>query len=173
MEIDTNKIIGADELEINTEKTLSALLGNKELIIFEKNRPQFVIVSLDKFEELNGKKVKIISTDNNSPVKIGKLVQDTVRQAFLKNLIPKEELENLCEYEYSNFVLGLHFPMFRKFDAGFSLDEQKKDKKGRNRYYNFLLECDYGKFLLCSQWIEELHREKFIKWISKWTDLEV
>ncbi len=173
MEIDINKIIGADELGIDTEKTLSALLQNKEVIVFEKNRPQFVIVSLEKYDELNGKKVKAVSADKNSQIKIGKLVQDTVRQALIKNLIPKEEIDKLCEYEYSNHVLGLHFPMFLKFDEKSTLDEQKRDERGRNRYYNFVLPSNYGQYLLCSQWIEELHRDKFIKWISKWTDLEV
>ena len=79
MEIDINKIVSAAEISVDTKKIKMRLLKNNDLIVFEDNKPQFVILSLEKYEQVMNSKKSIGDTVKNEK-KIGKLVQDS----FLK-----------------------------------------------------------------------------------------
>lgn len=168
MEIDINKIISASEILADTRKISDKLSEHSELIVFDDNKPQFVILSLTKYKELNGAPSSCEKSENTK-VKIGKLVQDSIIKLIDKDMIPFEEIELLCTLEYSNSTFGLNFPMLKEFDTDpeISIDMQKKDKNGYNRYYKYLLNI-YGKqYLLCSQWNEGLHRKKYLSWLEK------
>ena len=52
MEIDFKKIVSANEISANTQLINTVLAGKDELFVFENNRPQFVIVSIEKYERL-------------------------------------------------------------------------------------------------------------------------
>lgn len=41
---------------------------------------------------------------------------------------------------------------------------QKRDAHGYNRYYSERLKIAEKEYYLCSQWIENLHRDSFEKW---------
>ena len=169
MEISIDKIIGADEIFADTQKINNKLSEQSELIVFDNNRPQFVILSLTKYEELTN--ISSVSEQNdNEEIKIGKLVQNSIIKLIDRNLLPFEEIKLLCTLEYSNSTFGLNFPVLKEYDpdSELSIDMQKRDKNGYNRYYKFLLNI-YGKqYLLCSQWVEGLHRKKYLDWLSKW-----
>ena len=172
MDINIDKIIGADEIFVDTQKIKDKLSELSELIVFDNNKPQFVILSLAKYQELNNPTSPSEQNDNNDnkEVKIGKLVKDSMFELFDKKLLPFEEIERLCTLDYSNSTFGLNFPMLKEFDPNpeLSIEIQKKDKKGYNRYYKFLLDIDKKQYLLCSQWIEGLHRQKYINWLNNW-----
>ena len=68
--------------------------------------------------------------------------------------------------EYSAEVFNLNIPALKMVNKSQSLDEQKRDQRGYNRYYNFTLKAYGQEYLLCSQWVEYLHREKFEKWLQ-------
>ncbi|MCM1062045.1 MAG: hypothetical protein NC452_17405 [Eubacterium sp.] len=169
MDISVDKIIGANEIFVDTQKICDKLSEHSELIVFDNNKPQFVILSLTKYEKL--KNMSVVSGQNdNTEIKIGKLVQDSMFKLINKDLLPLEEIKRLCTLNYSNSKFGLNFPMLKEFDPNPNrpIDMQKRDKNGYNRYYKFLLNIHGKQYLLCSQWIEELHRKKYLDWLSKW-----
>lgn len=169
MDISIDKIIGASEIFTDTQKILNELSQRSELIVFDNNKPQFVILSLTKYEELNNVPSNVVQNDN-SEVKIGKLVQDSIIKLINRDLLPFEEIELLCTLDYSNRTFGLNFPMLKEYNtnSGLTIDMQKRDKNGYNRYYKYLLNI-YGKqYLLCSQWVEGLHRKKYLDWLNRW-----
>lgn len=169
MEINLNKIVSADEISADTQQIRLMADEKGEMIVFDNNKPQFVILSLESYERL-------ISTDTSASsgtvyeVKIGKLVQDTFLKLVDKDMLPQKEIELLCELEYSNTTFGLNFAMLKEFDPDpdISIDMQKKDSKGYNRYYKYLIDIHNKQYLLCSQWNESLHRKKYLNWLEKW-----
>ncbi len=172
MNIDVNNIISAGELAIDSDKVNDKLAEKPELIIFDNNRPQFVILSLERFEQFSGTEKKPVQP-SQPDVKIGKLVQDTFLRMIDKDILPKSEIDKLCDLEYSNATFNLNFAMLKVFDPNpeISIDTQKKDKNGYNRYYKYLLNIYDKQYLLCSQWNEHLHRQKYIEWLNKWSSI--
>lgn len=169
MDISINKIVPADEISIDTEIILERLRENPEIVVFEHNQPQFVIISLNEYyTRPNPSVLKTITAHDPSNIKIGKLVQETLRRMFYKGLLPEEEINRMCTAEYSNNSFNLNFPMLKEYNPEIPFDEQKRDQKGYNRYYSFTLSAYAKQYLLCSQWIEHLHREKFEEWLSIW-----
>lgn len=171
MEINLSKIVPADELSIDTNLVLEKLRETQELVVFENNQPQFVIVSLSEFyKRPNPSALNILTVEDSSKPKIGKLAQESFRRLFYKQILPEEEVYQLTLAEYSNSVFNLNFPVLKEYNPAMSFDEQKRDANGYNRYYSFALSA-YGKqYLLCSQWIEHLHREKLEHWLLKWNE---
>lgn len=169
MEIDINKIISADEVSADIKQISDMLAEKNELIVFENNKPQFVVLSLERYEKLLNSNSAACKT-SDSETKIGKLVQETFLKLVDRDMLPQQEIERLCELEYSNSTFGLNFAMLKEFnpDPGVSIDMQKKDSKGYNRYYKYLIEIFNKQYLLCSQWSEALHRKKYLNWLEKW-----
>lgn len=167
MEIDFSKIVSANEISVNTQQINTALSGKDELFVFENNRPQFVIVSIEEYERLVADK-KHKPSDSEPEMKVGVLVQTTFRELVKRNALSQKEIENLCKRDYSNWKFGLNFAMLKEVDLenGISIDVQKRDHKGYNRYYKDLYDIYGKKYLLCSQWYEGLHREKYLEWLG-------
>jgi len=169
MEININKIVSADELSVDTNLILERLGETSEIFVFENNHPQFVIMSLDSYySRPNQQTVKIISVEDPSKEKIGKLVQESLRKLFYKQRLPQDEIERLTSEEYSKTVFNLNFPVLKEYNSELAFDEQKRDAKGYNRYYSFTLSAYNKQYLVCSQWIEHLHREQYETWLSRW-----
>ena len=173
MEIDFSKIVSANEISANTQQINTVLTGKDELFVFENNRPQFVIVSIKKYERLIADKKNRIS-DSEPEMKIGALVQTTFRELVKRNALSKEDVENLCKRDYSNWTFGLNFAMLKEVDLenDISIDVQKRDNKGYNRYYKDLFDIYEKKYLLCSQWYEGLQRKKYLEWLGKFDDMK-
>lgn len=167
MEIDFNKIVSANEISANTQLINTVLAGKDELFVFENNRPQFVIVSIEKYERLVVDK-KNRPSDGEPEMKIGTLVQTTFRELVKRKALSKEDVENLCKRDYSNWTFGLNFAMLKEVDLenGIPIDVQKRDNKGYNRYYKELFDINGKKYFLCSQWYDGLHREKYLEWLG-------
>ena len=170
VEIEINKIIPADELAINSDIVLDRLADISELIVFNNNQPQFVIMSMDNYlSHMKDRPIRTIYTTDSSVQKIGRYVQDAIKRLFdLKNLT-KDELENLCDASYCTDTFGLSFPVLKMYDSSISFDNQKRDSNGYNRYYNYLLNANGVDYLLSSQWVEALHRERFERWYLHWS----
>lgn len=163
MKINIEKIISADELNLDVELIKSKLFEQEELIVFDNNFPQFAIVPIDQAPEQTHMAPPKVSA---SAVKIGKYVQEAMRKLFFTEALSQQELEYLTSAEYSNNIFNMNFPVLKELKPNRSMDAEKRDAKGYNRYYNFTLEA-YGKhYLLCSQWVEYLHRDKFEAWLN-------
>jgi hypothetical protein len=165
MEINISKIVSANDLDLNVPKIIRKLQEQDELIIFENNKPQFVIMALEKavIKEKPGSNSSLSETSMS--VRIGKYVQDKLRELFYSDTLSSEEINRLTDKQYSKDVFNLNFSVLLELNPDLPFDKQKRDENGYNRYYNFTLQA-YGKqYLLCSQWVDHLHREYFEKWL--------
>lgn len=174
MEININKIVSADELALDTQIIHNKLNEESEIIVFENNMPQFVIISLENY---SGKKQNTSFPVHNetqfSSLKIGKYVQESMKRLFYEKKLNESEIERLTTNSYSNNIFNLNFAVLKKYDPAIPFDEQKRDTKGYNRYYSFMLSAYGNQYLLCSQWVEYLHREKFEDWLARWENKNV
>lgn len=167
MEININKIVSAGELALDTHVIHNKLNEESEIIVFENNMPQFVIISLEKYSEKRQNTLPLQDKAQVPILKIGKYVQESMRRLFYENKLTEDEIERLTSNSYSNNNFNLNFAVLKQYDPAIPFDEQKRDSKGYNRYYSFTLSA-YGKqYLLCSQWVEYLHRDKFEVWLAK------
>ena len=167
--MDFEKIISADELQIDAEKINAELKSRPELLVFDNNRPQFAIISLSQYTQYQNQNSPLIpAVPTASTQRIGKLVQDTFNRLENENTLSASEISNLQDPEYCTRVFGLSYPVLKWFDSLLDYDDQKRDAKGYNRYYNRLRNFGGEQFLLCSQWTE-LHKERFIKWMEEHT----
>ncbi len=169
MNIDINKIVPADDLNIDTELVLKKLAEIDEIIVFKNNQPQFIIVGLDSYTDRPSfKKPVEISNSNVEKEKIGRYVRESLMKLFLDQLIPKEEIGRLADTIYSKSVFNMNYPVLKEYNPSMSIDEQKGDVNGYNRYYTTPLFAYNKQYLLCSQWYEHLHRKAFENWLSQW-----
>ena len=171
MEIQFNEMVPADELSLNPAPINDKLSQHPKIFVFDNNRPQFVIMSLEEYESLPQvpkKSQKPAPYAMDEDVKIGTLVQDAMRHLIQNDVLPDDEIRNLTDPIYCSKVFGLSFSVLKEYEPDKPFVEQKRDTKGYNRYYNFRLFKGDTSYLLCSQWVEGLHRQKFKIWLSQW-----
>ena len=72
MNIDVNNIISASDISADTKKITDKLADNPELIVFDNNKPQFVILSLERYEQISSIEVNNETNTSKSDIKIGK-----------------------------------------------------------------------------------------------------
>lgn len=101
----------------------------------------------------------------NHNLKIGKLVKTFIMKFFNDNAIPKSELVKMKNATYSKEIWNLNHSMLKMVDRQVDIDKQRKDSNGYNRYYDSILTTGGEEYFLCSQWIENLHREAFETWL--------
>ena len=166
MEIDITKIVPSDELNLDLKLIKSKLREKGEVVVFDNNQPQFRILSLDASEN---EKPQLATQDisDTSGMGIGQYVQKNMRQLFYSNILTENELANLTSADYSKRVFNISLPVLKKLDPTDPMDKQKRDAKGYNRYYSFILKTNSAEYLLCSQWLDR-HRSNFEKWLSKY-----
>ena len=103
-------------------------------------------------------------SDIEKEVKIGKAVRVFITKVAQKGILSSEEIEELTEIEYSKNNFNINFPVLKIFNPVLPVDEQKKDRRGYNRYYDLPIRIGVNEYFLCSQWVENLHRSSFEKW---------
>jgi len=110
---------------------------------------------------------KLPIEDRVNPIerKVGIIAQTELQEILESNHISIDEIKLLLTQKYSKKTFDLQFPLLKELDSTKSLDEQKKDHKGRNRYYKSLITIHGKKYLFCSQWYEN-NRPHLIKWIA-------
>jgi hypothetical protein len=107
-----------------------------------------------------------VKFENDIEMKIGKSARTLISRFLQEGIITKNEVLLMQESDYSKKVFNLNFPVIKEIDSNLDLDQQKKDQRGYNRYYDTIVQV-YGKdYLLCSQWVENLHKAAFEKWIE-------
>ena len=163
--MDFATIIAADEIQLHVDEIRKELQQRPELIVFSQNHPQFIIMSISKYEQYQNQSTVLKPTaPMEDPRKIGRLVQEEMKKLASEEAFPPEEVIRLQDAAYCTRVFGLSFPVLKQYNPSLSFDSQKRDANGYNRFYNYLLDIAGEQFLLCSQWTE-LHRERFIKWL--------
>lgn len=112
-------------------------------------------------------KIQITDTDSeiDSEIKIGKSVRMFITKVAQKGIFSLEEIESLTRTDYTKNNFNLNFPVLKKYNPSIPTDEQKKDKNGYNRFYDVTINIGENEYFLCSQWVENLHRVAFEKWV--------
>jgi hypothetical protein len=103
----------------------------------------------------------------NNEEKIGELVRQTLRQLSNRRFTDKE-LTLMLSKQWSKEVLGIDYPLLRKYEDGEDISVQIRDGK-YGRYWKEIFEFNGMKFLATSQWYER-HRESFTRWIKRLQD---
>lgn len=99
-------------------------------------------------------------------LKIGKLVQTTMKDLFINEKIAMNEIEKMTEFEYSKQIFNSNIPVLKEVPIGGNINELKRDENNYPRYYSYTISI-YGKdYLLSAQWVEHLHRAYYEKWLS-------
>lgn len=176
-----DKIISANDLQIDLEAILEMLEQKDELWVFDKNKPQFVITKPNNasLASINFAKTEEISCDAStfdvqmlrtkvSGKKIGRFVREAIRMLLSTNALPQNEIDRLTSLEYSKRIFKLNFPVLKEYNPSKSLDTQRRDHNNYGRYYNQLFYANNKQYLLSSQWVEYLHRSKFEQWFAQW-----
>lgn len=171
MSLSIDKIISSDDVQIDVPAVLKLLEQKSELWFFVNNKPQFVIVRPTvSIEDTISPATSVSSEDSNpegSSMKIGKFVQETFRKLLYENILPLEELQLLTSPEYSKKTFNADFPVLKEYNPLQTMDNQKCDDNGHNRYYNYLLTTHSKQYLLSSQWFKR-QRSEFEQWLNRW-----
>lgn len=105
-------------------------------------------------------------SENENDLKIGKMARTLISKFMQQYIITDEEIESMQDAVYSKEVFNLNFSVLKEVDRNQELDRQKKDQKGYNRYYDIVISVGGKEYILCSQWVENLHKAAFEKWLE-------
>lgn len=107
----------------------------------------------------------VVDEDAGYEVKIGKMVKGMLTTLLRSNAISVNEINDMLTEQYSKSTFNLNFTVLKEVLPGQKKDDLKKDSKGYNRYYDSTV-MSYGReFLICSQWVDVLHKDKVEKWV--------
>ena len=94
------------------------------------------------------------------------MIRTFIIKLLKEKVISENELKKMETPEYSKEVFNLNFEILKPVDRKLDIIKQKQDSKGYNRYYDVIISTSGKEYLLCSQWVESLHRESFEKWLA-------
>lgn len=140
-------IVNSDRVDVETREKAKALLE------YEKNG----VVVEENLDEIQG----------NYYVKIGKMMRGILGKTIQNGILNDEELIKLQDAEYSKKIMNLNFPVLKVVEENQLLADVKKDAKGYNRYYDSIVLYKGKQYVICSQWVENLHRESVTIWIRE------
>lgn len=184
--------------EVSVERFKRLLTEDPEIQIWNDNQPQFTVLSMDRYRELNAAAPLSAFSDSNvttalspssdapttsAPLQaeqMGPFVRRVFSDYCARNLLPEDEIERLCDLEYSRNTFVIPYPVLKAYNPALPLAEQAKDELGYNRYYaraytHYYADCSvnyplsfYGtKYLLCNHWVER-SRVPFEQWARRW-----
>lgn len=159
----------AEEILEPVVATASKVADTAEL--FMRSIQMFNLCSIDNmnFTE-NSKKANTTLTRvvNNgfSEEKIGGFVKGTLINLLETECISREEIQKMLTASYSKAAFNMNYPVLREVDDALNIDEQKRDANGYNRYWGNTVRAYGQRYLICSQWVENLHRAKFNDWLE-------
>ncbi|MEI6133244.1 MAG: DUF1413 domain-containing protein [Bacillota bacterium] len=107
-----------------------------------------------------------MDTDSDKEYKIGKAIRIFIGRAALNGVLTLSEMNEMTDTKYSKNHFNLNFSVLKPYDPTLPTDAQKQDARGYNRYYDIPITNGKNQFLLCSQWVENLHREAYEKWLK-------
>ena len=99
-------------------------------------------------------------------MKIGKTVRFLLTRFLHGEYLTENEIESMTDEEYSKKTFNINFQVLKAVDENAPIEEQKRDQRGYNRYYDSPITAENKKYLLCSQWVENLHRKAFERWLE-------
>lgn len=106
------------------------------------------------------------SVTEKEDMKIGKTVRYVLTRIMQGGHLTENEINSMMDEQYSKRTFNINFQVLKEVDEKTPIDEQKRDQRGYNRYYDSSIAMGNKKYLLCSQWVENLHRKAFERWLE-------
>jgi len=115
---------------------------------------------------INIEQIEVTDSSSLSEMKIGVFVKTNIMRLIEERKISKEEIELMTSKKYSKKIFNMNLPVLKEVVDDLPISQQRVDQRGYGRYWNFTIKI-YGKeYLVCSQWVEGLHRSQFIEWMK-------
>lgn len=175
-------IIMASTNELSDMEQVKRLSESSDILALRDNQPQFVILSMERYRELTNAAVPLsvlsdipVASEPSAqmePERMGTLVRRVFHDYCARDRLPEDEIERLCDLEYSRSTFVIPYPALKPYNPTVPLAEQAKDELGFNRYYarastNYPLPFYGTKYLLCNHWVER-SRVPFEQWARRW-----
>jgi len=131
--------------------------------------PKLDVETLEKAKDLlkaETGSIPDVGFDDREDLKIGKTVRFLLSRLLQGGHLDKKEVKSMTEEEYSKDTFNLNFQVLKEVDDDTPIKEQKRDHNGYNRFYDSPIVTDHKKYLLCSQWVDNLHRKAFEQWLE-------
>jgi hypothetical protein len=98
-------------------------------------------------------------------IKVGNLVQTTIRQIVRAQRLSEERVRLLLDPRYCKSTFDINYPFLKRVDWNTPLSEQRKIN-GYDRYWKKEVTIHNDKYLICNDWYER-NKPKFKKWVKE------
>ncbi len=96
MEFNPDMFVSADELNLDVAQVLEMLEKNPSIYVMSRNKPQFVITSLNTSLTRDAESMAVTTTmykpqmSRDKDGKVGQIVQETFRYCSAQNILPRQ-----------------------------------------------------------------------------------
>ncbi len=105
------------------------------------------------------------NTNPQDSIKVGVLVQTTIRRIGRDQLLSEERIRLLQDPRYCKSTFDINYPFLKRVEWNSPLSEQRKIN-GYDRYWKEDVTLHNERYLICNDWYER-NKPKFIKWVMK------
>jgi len=110
-----------------------------------------------------------IAVNPQDSIKVGILVQTTMRKIVRAKLLSDEMIKHLQDLRYCKLTFDINFPLLKKVVWDIPISEQRKIN-GYGRYWADEESINGERYLICSQWYDR-NKPKFIKWSKGFSEV--
>lgn len=175
MNIDIKKIVTMKDFSDDVDSVFATAAIEKKLFVFDENKPKYVLLDFDQYEKLISKANNVVEktfdeTDvnklQNNEIKVGKLARTVITSFIEEKVIDVNEIIKLQSADYSKRVFNMNYQVLKEVNPSLNILDQHCDERGYSRYYSGTVSYCGKTYLLCSQWVEDLHRDSLERWIK-------
>lgn len=107
----------------------------------------------------------VVTKNEGYDVKIGKMMRGIITKLIQNKMLSSYVIEQMQTTKYAKNTFNLNFPVLKLVKIGETKEEAKRDAKGYNRYYGDSVWIDGREYVICSQWVDNLHKDYAEKWV--------
>lgn len=104
--------------------------------------------------------------------KIGRVVQLTITHMLENDLLSDDIIERLQSKSWCKEAFDINYPLLKDISDCCDKDSMRKDSKGNYRYYTTPINHKGKTYLLCQEWNDAMHRQKYDSWYKKLIDIK-
>lgn len=105
-------------------------------------------------------------------LKIGRVVHLTMTHMMENNLLSDDIIERLQSKLWCKETFDINYPLLKDISDCCDKDSMRKDSKGNYRYYTTPINHKGKTYLLCQEWNDSMHRQKYDSWYKKLIDIK-
>jgi hypothetical protein len=105
------------------------------------------------------------SANPQDTIKVGILVQTTIRKIIRAQLLSEERIRLLLDPKYCKSKFDTNYPFLKRVEWNTPLSEQRKIN-GYDRYWKEDVTIHNERYLICNDWYER-NKPKFITWVKE------